>query len=105
MVDERFNLKEQSGGLQEYDDNYIVERIDGLTGTVHFLNGLTLHEGDMSGAINEDVVRRQQIRETIKTHLERERQLFPKHIKGTFLVLYRPCGQLSSVRQRERAER
>ena len=81
LVDERFNLKEQSGGLQEYDDNYIVERIDGLTGTVHFLNGLTLHEGDMSGAINEDVVRRQQIRETIKTHLERERQLFPKHIK------------------------
>lgn len=26
-------------------------------------------------------MRRQQIRETIKTHLERERQLFPKHIK------------------------
>lgn len=81
LVNEGFNLKEQSGGLHEYDDNYVVERIDGLTGTVHFLNGLTLHEGDMTGAANDDVVRRQQIRETIKTHLERERQLFPRHIK------------------------
>ena len=81
LADEKFDLKAQSGGLQEYDDNYVVERIDGLTGTVHFLNGLTLHEGDIIGAANEDVVRRQQIRETIKTHLERERQLFPQHIK------------------------
>lgn len=81
LVNEGFNLKEQSGGLHEYDDNYVVEHIDGLTGTIHFLNGLTLHEGDLSGAVNEELVRRQQIRETIKTHLERERQLFPKHIK------------------------
>ena len=81
LADEGFNLKEQSGGLHEYEDNYVVERIDGLTGTVHFLNGQTLHEGDIMGAVNEDLVRRNQIRETIKTHLERERQLFPQHIK------------------------
>lgn len=81
LVDEHFNLKEQSGGLHEYDDNYVINRIDGLTGTIHFLNGLTLQEGEMVGAANEDLVRRMQIRETIKAHLERERQLFPKHIK------------------------
>ena len=81
LVDEHFNLKEQSGGLHEYDDNYVINRIDGLTGTIHFLNGLTLQEGEMVRAANEDLVRRMQIRETIKTHLERERQLFPKHIK------------------------
>ncbi len=81
LVNEGFDLKEQSGGLHEYEDNYVVERIDGLTGTLHFLNGLTLHEGDLTGTANEDVVRRQQIRETIKTHLERECQLFPRHIK------------------------
>lgn len=81
LAGEGFNLKEQSGGLQEYEDNYIVERIDGLTGTIHFLNELTLHEGDIVGAANEELVRRMQIRETIKTHLERERQLFPRHIK------------------------
>ena len=81
LVDEHFNLKEQSGGLHEYDDNYVIDRIDGLAGTIHFLNGLTLQEGEMVGAANEDLVRRMQIRETIKVHLERERQLFSKHIK------------------------
>ena len=75
------DLLAESGGLHEYQDNYVVERIDGLTRTVHLLNGLTLHEGDVVGAANDDIVRRHQIRETIKTHLERERQLFPKGIK------------------------
>jgi type III restriction enzyme len=81
LAGEGFDLKEQSQGLHEYDDNYVIERIDGLTGTVHFLNGLTLHQGDVVGSVNEDVLRRNQIRETIKAHLERERQLFPKGIK------------------------
>lgn len=81
LVDERFNLKEQSGGLAEYDNNFIVERIDGRQGIVRFLNGLTLHEGDAVGSVNEDYIRRIQIRETIRTHLERERQLFSLHIK------------------------
>ena len=75
------DLLAESDGLHEYQDNYVIERIDGLTRTVHFLNGLTLHEGDVIGAANDDIVRRHQIRETIKTHLERERQLFPKGIK------------------------
>ena len=75
------DLLAESGGLHEYQDNYVVERIDGLTRTVHLLNGLTLHEGDVVGAANDGIVRRHQIRETIKTHLERERQLFPKGIK------------------------
>lgn len=81
LVDERFNLKEQSGGLAEYDNNFIVERIDGRLGIARFLNGLTLHEGDAVGSVNEDYIRRIQIRETIRTHLERERQLFSQHIK------------------------
>ena len=81
LVDERFNLKEQSGGLAEYDNNFIVERIDGRLGIVRFLNGLTLHEGDAVGSVNEDYIRRIQIRETIRTHLERERQLYGQNIK------------------------
>lgn len=81
LVGEGFDLKEQSGGLQEYADNFKVERIDGLTNTVHFLNGLTLHPGEVVGSVNEDILRRNQIRETIKTHLERERQLFARGIK------------------------
>ena len=89
LVDERFNLKEQSGGLQEYDDNYIVERID-AGGSVLFLKGAKMEEGDMSGAINEDVVRRQQIRETIKTHPNANANCSPN------ISRYFPCS-LSTI--------
>ena len=75
------SLLRESGGLHEYQHNYVIERVDGLTRTVHLLNGLTLREGDVAGAANDDTVRRHQIRETIKAHLERERQLFPKGVK------------------------
>ncbi len=81
LADEGFNLHEKSGGLAEYESNFIVARIDGRAGTVLFLNGLELHEGDSTGSVNEDFLRRIQIRETIKTHLERERQLYGKRIK------------------------
>lgn len=45
------------------------------------MNGITLHEGDAIGKVNEDTLRRIQIRETIRTHIERERELFSKGIK------------------------
>ena len=76
-----FNLYDQSGELAEYKDNFVIESIDGHEGCVRFLNGLVLHEGDAVGSVNEDMLRRIQIRETIRTHLERERQLFGKKIK------------------------
>ncbi len=81
VVGEQFDLYAQSGELNEYKNNFIVERIDGIDGTIRFVNGLVLHEGDAVGAVNEDYLRRIQIRETIRTHLERERQLFGQKIK------------------------
>ena len=81
LVSEGFNLYEHSNQLEEYKDNFIVQSIDGRAGTVRFLNGLVLQEGEAVGEIAEAVMRRTQIRETIKTHLERERQLFSKGIK------------------------
>lgn len=81
LAGEGFDLYEQSGQMAEYRDNYVVERIDGRAGSMKLLNGMTLYEGDSQGEVTEDVMRRIQIRETIKTHLERERQLFSKGIK------------------------
>lgn len=81
LVGEGFDLYEQSGQMAEYRDHYVVERIDGRAGMVKLLNGMVLYEGDSQGEVTEDVMRRIQIRETIKTHLERERILFPKGIK------------------------
>lgn len=81
LVNEGFDLYKQSGELAQYGDNYVVERIDGRAGTVTLLNGIVLYEGDSQGEVTEDMMRRIQIRETIKTHLERERVLFAKGIK------------------------
>ena len=81
LVGENFDLYEQSGGLAEYRDRCIVKRIDGRAGTVELLNGTILSEGTMVGNVHEDAIRREQIRETIRSHFERERMLFPKGIK------------------------
>ncbi len=71
-----------SEGIDAYKDRYIIKRIDGRDNSVEFLNGIKLYAGDVSGANEtEEQVRRLQIRETIITHLERERQLFHKGIK------------------------
>lgn len=81
LVGEGYDLFEQSGGLAEYSDRCIVQRIDGRAGTVELLNGTILSEGTMVGNVHEDAIRREQIRETIRSHFERERMLFSKGIK------------------------
>jgi type III restriction enzyme len=79
-VEERYNLHELSGGLEEYR-GYTVSRINALTNTVEFINGVVISAGDVKGLANEDHLRRIQIRETISSHLERERKLFREGIK------------------------
>lgn len=80
-VDEGFNLYEHSGNLDEYK-GYVVSRINALKNTIEFAKkGIVLSAGEVVGAVNEDHIRRIQIRETIKSHFERERQLYNKGIK------------------------
>lgn len=76
-----FNLYDNSGGLDEYQNNFIVKFIDGRDNSVEFLNGIKIFAGDVIGKVSEDQLRRIQIRETILSHIERERQLFHKGIK------------------------
>ena len=75
------NLYDYSGGLEEYRNGFVVKQIDGLDDSVEFLNGIKIFAGDVIGAVDEDQLRRIQIRETILSHIERERQLFYKGIK------------------------
>lgn len=75
------NLYDYSGGLEEYKNNFVVKQIDGRDDSVEFLNGIKIFAGDVIGAVDEDQLRRIQIRETILSHLQRERQLFYKGIK------------------------
>ena len=81
LVSDGFDIYQQSGGLEEYRDGYRVERIDGYNGTIRLLNGTVLHEGEMIGKVNDIYVRRQQIRETILSHIQKERKLFRMGIK------------------------
>ena len=79
-IQRRTNLHDISGGLEEYSD-FIVSEIDAREGTVAFTNGVTLQSGQATGDVNEPALRRIQIRESIKAHFEKERQLFDQGIK------------------------
>lgn len=80
-VGEGYNLYDNSGELAEYKNGYTVLRIDGRDSSVEFTNGIKLFAGDVIGSVSEEQLRRIQIRETILSHIERERQLFSKGIK------------------------
>jgi len=81
VVGEGYNLYDNSGELAEYKNGYTVLRIDGRDSSVEFVNGKKLFAGDVIGSVSEEQLRRIQIRETILSHIERERRLFSKGIK------------------------
>lgn len=75
----------ESNELEQYRGYDIAEINPGNTahpvGYVTFTNGVTLRKGEIIGDSNELHMQRVQIRETIKAHFEKERQLFKKGIK------------------------
>jgi type III restriction enzyme len=81
IASEGFNLYDNSGQMEEYKQGFVVSRIDGRDDSVEFINGIKLFAGDVIGKVSEDQLRRIQIRETILSHIDRERQLFYKGIK------------------------
>lgn len=76
-----YNLYEHSGQMEEYKNGFTVNFIDGRDDSIAFLNGIKLYAGEVIGKVDENQMRRIQIRETILSHIERERQLFYKGIK------------------------
>lgn len=71
--------------MLEYNGYTISEICPGTdrqpVGYVVFTNGKTIAKGQVIGAQNELHLQRVQIRETIKAHIERERELFKRGIK------------------------
>ena len=80
-VSKGYNLYDNSGSMEEYKQGFVVSRIDGRDDSVEFLNGIKIYAGDVIGKVSEDQLRRIQIRETILSHIQRERELFYKGIK------------------------
>ena len=77
------NLFELSGGLEEYK-GYVISEIDARNqeyDKVTFTNGKEIITGQAVGNAEEDYLARIQIRETIKSHFEKEKEFFKKGIK------------------------
>lgn len=74
------NLFDLSNGLDQYRGQ-VVSDIDARDGSLHLSTGLVLRLGEAVGDVSESMLRRIQIRETIKAHLQRERNLHAQGIK------------------------
>lgn len=75
------NLYNISGQAEQYHDRYVVIDIDARDNSVTFENGKKIHVGEAVGHVDEQVMRTIQIRETIRSHLQKERQLYNQGIK------------------------
>ena len=75
------NLYDISHSAEQYNDRYVVSDIDARDSSITFLNGLKVHVGDAVGHVDEKIMRTIQIRETIRAHIQKERQLYNQGIK------------------------
>jgi len=78
------DLWEKSGGVDYYKDmNYILDDIGTFEDVdyVYFANGITVNKGEAIGEINQDAIKRAQIRETIELHLKKEETYLKQGIK------------------------
>jgi type III restriction enzyme len=69
-----------SNELDQYR-GYVVADINANTDTLIFTNGVELFVGEATGDVNEEALRRIQIREAIKAHFDKELALFQHGIK------------------------
>lgn len=75
------NLFELSNGLDQYREGFVVADINANTDTLSFINGVELSVGEATGDVTESLLRRLQIREAIKAHVDKEQRLFQQGIK------------------------
>lgn len=78
-LSEGANLYELSGNIPAYKNHTITE-INGYLNKV-VIGGVDVFPGDILNDKDENAFRRVQIRECIKSHLQKEKQLFDKGIK------------------------
>ena len=79
-INHRDNLFYVSNGLDQYK-GFVVSDINANTDVISFSNGVDVEAGEATGDVSESTLRRIQIREAIKAHLEKEQILFYQNIK------------------------
>ena len=60
---------------------FVITEINANTNTVYFRNGDKIRAGEVMGDVSEKTLQQIQIRETVRSHFEKERQLFQQGIK------------------------
>jgi type III restriction enzyme len=80
LIDTWDSIFVESKDLEQYKGLSIVES-DTVRGAVTFSGGDILTVGEAAGNVNENGIRRIQIRETIISQFEKEEQLFQSGIK------------------------
>ena len=81
VVNETDDLFVLSNNLAQYENSFVIKSINAKENSITFLNGIKLNAGEVIGQLEEKHLRRIQIRETIKSHIQKEKVLFKKNIK------------------------
>lgn len=83
-VEQGTNLHDLAGGIEAYKPDgkaLIVTDIDANRDIVELSNGDSISAGQLTADVTEDAKRRIQIREVVRAHLEKERELFARGVK------------------------
>lgn len=74
------NLHDISGGIEAYRGLFIRD-VDAIRDIIELSNGDSIGVGEVTQDVSEEQKRRIQIREVIRAHVEKERQLFAQGVK------------------------
>lgn len=80
IVDEPFDLYAESGNLSSYQ-GMTLNQFNARENKIQVGATQDLYVGDIMGEVDESSIRRIQIRETIKSHLDKESRLYDRDIK------------------------
>ncbi len=94
------NLHDISGGIEAYKGLFIRD-VDANRDTVELSNGDIIGAGEVTQDVTDDVKRRIQIREVIRAHLDKERELFAQGIKALSLFF---IDEVAKYRDYDRAD-
>ncbi len=94
------SLRDAAGGIEAYRGLSIAD-IDATRDLIELSDGATITAGQVTSDITDAVKRRIQIREVIRAHLDKERQLFPLGIKVLSLLF---IDEVAKYRDYRRAD-
>lgn len=94
------NLHDISGGIEAYSGLFIRD-VDANRDLIELSNGDILGAGEVTQDVTDDIKRRIQIREVIRAHLDKERELFAQGIKTLSLFF---IDEVAKYRDYDRAD-